>query len=175
MCLNVIVMPNKEEPSMESTEKKHGADGIVELVTEIMNPLVDNSFSGEIKDLVSNFKKSLEKGDYSYTDYVAAESQLSSKTYKGTSKHIYEKDILTIIKRKQTGVRLSKVIGDRLKKFSKDFNSKDKITKKRIYDIVENNQKTKSKMINLTVKTLDKVEQDLLKLYKQLSNREGLE
>ena len=175
MCLNVIVMPNKEGPSIESTEIKHGANGIVELVTDIMNSLADNSFSGEIKDLVSDFKKTLSDGGYSYTDYVAADLQLSSKTYTGMSKHIYETQILTIIKQKQTGVRLSKVIGDRLKKFSKDFNSKDKITKKRIYDIVENNQKTKSKMINLTVKTLDKVEQDLLKLYKQLSNREGLE
>ena len=65
-----------------------------------------------------------------------------------------------------------------MKGFSKEFNRKELDPKdgenKRVYDIVENNKKTKAKMITLTNKTLDKIESDLQKLYEKLSEREDL-
>ena len=160
--------------SSNSPELSKGANAIVNSVNKVMNYIDSNSFDGSLKDFLSDWKKALTGGSYSYSDYVDAEAALTSMKFKGVSQHIFETEVLTIIKKKQTGIRISKIIGDKLEAITKDFNSKDK-DGNRIYDIVENNTNMKSKMVQHTVKTLDKVESDLHKLFDRLNKREGLD
>lgn len=155
-------------PKQSKTEKKSIFETIVKLVSDVEK----NQFKGTLEDVVKEWKKSLSDSKYTYDEYVAASKELSGYKVEGTLQYWYEKEVVSVITQKQTGVRLSKVIGDRLKDFVKEFNSKD--GKERKYKIIENNPKTKKKMIDLTNNTLDKIEQDLIKLYTKLSNREDI-
>lgn len=171
-------MAKTTKSSSKKTKVKLTVKDLVISTEELMEKIESSQFEGTLDEFIKLWKTSLSEGEYQYPDYVDAVNQLKSKKYKGAFQHIFINNVLSVLKGKLTGVRLSKVIGDRLKGFSKEFNRKELDPKdgenKRVYDIVENNKKTKAKMITLTNKTLDKIESDLQKLYEKLSEREDL-
>lgn len=146
-----------------------------ELIINLFTQLDNNDIKGSIVDMKSAVRKELDEmsKNTSYLQWQQVKSMISEYGNDGAISGVIYKEFDDYVDRKCKGVRLSKLIGDRLKELYKEFMSTDE-KGNRIYDVKETSSATKIKMISKINKEFDKIQEKCVSLYTELSNREGL-
>ena len=145
------------------------------IILNLFSKLDSNDIDGSI---VSMKKDTLSKvkglgASTSFQDWQRVKEMIEDYgSDQAISSAVYD-DFHTHVEKKISGVRLSKLIGDRSKGLYSEFMKTDDKGEK-VYNVLETSSTKKSKMIAKINKKFDKIEQDCVSLYTELANREGL-
>ena len=148
----------------------HG-DTVVNLFTALDGGKIKTNVMEEVEAVKKEIADS--KTVVSYQEWGDCIAALEGYGKDGKISSIVYSTFHDLFTKKRTGVRLSKLVNDRLKGLYNEFMSKDD-NGERVYNVVETNAKTKAKMIVKVNKEFDKVEEKLKSLYADLSNRSDL-
>ena len=156
----------KKSKSGDANSVSNHGETVVALFKDLDNGKLKVSFKADVEATEKEIKSA--KTLNNYNDWVAALATIEEYGDDGKFSGACYATFQKLFNSKIKGIRLSKLVGDRLESIRKEFLRKDD-DDNRIYDVVEPNAEKKQKMIDKVNTEMDKIEKSCIKLFAELA------